>query len=268
MMSSPNSEAQSIKIHSEQSDQYKWRTPYIPDLLDSLCRELFIGKRNLVLDLGCGTGELAKHISRYAGKVIAIDGSRSMIGEARDTDNIEFQVVDLNASDPNLNGRADHFFFGRSIHWFSPETLQRLSERYLNENGKIVVCSTQWSPIGPWGKIYLDTKREYVPSSRKPSGLDFKGEGNLGAANFISTKKMIARANVRIDSEYLANHTLSITYREELEQLRKTFDKFKLDLKNALAPYEERREIVINIVSWALIYERKKQECPSIEELQ
>lgn len=53
------------------------------------------GKR--VLDLGCGTGVLARRLARLGGRVVAVDGSRAFLERAQrraDGEHIEWAVVD------------------------------------------------------------------------------------------------------------------------------------------------------------------------------
>jgi ubiquinone/menaquinone biosynthesis C-methylase UbiE len=154
---------QSIQLHSEQSNYYKWRTPYVPKLFHEVCAELNIGKNACLMDLGCGTGEIATHLSKLVSKVYAIDGSKEMIALAKPLANVEYQVVDLNNSNPINTETVQHMFFGRCIHWFPEATLRRLSEACMDAGGKIVVCSTQWSPVGTWGVDYFRIKQKFSP---------------------------------------------------------------------------------------------------------
>ena len=71
-------------------------------------------------------------------------------------------MVDINSRNPSISNKVDHLFFGRSIHWFPPDSLKRLSSELLIDGGKIVVCSTQWAPIGDWGRVYFGVKERFI----------------------------------------------------------------------------------------------------------
>lgn len=98
----------------------------------------------LVLDIGCGTGEIAIPMSRYAEEVIAMDPSGEMLeegktkaSEAKRT-NIEWRI----GSDADLGGISESFqlaTMGRSFHWMNQErTLENLLQ-LVNPDGGIAL---------------------------------------------------------------------------------------------------------------------------------
>jgi SAM-dependent methyltransferase len=248
---------QSIQLHSEQSNYYKWRTPYVPKLFQDVCAELNISKNARLMDLGCGTGEVATHLSKFASKVYAIDGSKEMIAQAKPIDNVEYQVVDLNNSDPVNIETVQHMFFGRCIHWFPESTLRRLSEACMHPNGKIVVCSTQWSPVGDWGEDYLRIKQKFSPFKQSlDRKLDHSGQSNLGDAGFRPLKKYTAPANLHVNAKFMVNHAMSTSYGENLIHLKNKFSEFEQEVTQHLLKFEQENKIVMGVKSWAIIYGR------------
>lgn len=247
----------SIQLHSEQSNYYKWRTPYVPKLFQDVCAELNVSKNAYLMDLGCGTGEVATHLSKLASKVYAIDGSREMIALASSLDNVEYQVVDLNASNPVNTKIVQHMFFGRCIHWFPGATLRRLSEECMESNGKIVVCSTQWSPVGSWGADYLRIKQKFSPFKQSlDRKLDHSGQSNLGEAGFRPLKKYVVPASLHVNAKFMVNHSMSTSYGDNLIHLKNNFSEFEQELTQHLFKFEQENEIVMGVKSWAIIYGR------------
>ncbi len=61
----------------------KYRPKYPQKLLDKIINTFEPSKDDVVLDLGCGTGELAIPLSQYFGKVIAWDPDPEMLGSAK-----------------------------------------------------------------------------------------------------------------------------------------------------------------------------------------
>lgn len=61
---------------------YRLRPSYPPQIFDELLR-LLRGQPGWVLDLGCGTGLLARTLMRSVGRIDAVDSSAAMIEEAR-----------------------------------------------------------------------------------------------------------------------------------------------------------------------------------------
>lgn len=254
----PITGASSITIHSDQADYYQYRTPYIADLFDAICKELGITNNSTVMDLGCGRGEVASFLSTYASKVYAIDGSSEMIDLSVKKDGIEYQVVDLNLDTPIISKKVDHLFFGRSIHWFPSESLARLSSHLLTEDGCIVVCSTQWCPIGDWGKSYYETRQKFISPNRKRR-YDFTGGSSLNTAGFFRTKELAFDRVFNVDSDFMIGHAFSTAYRENLTKLKSRATEFASEMKRSLEFYEKKREIALRVTSWAYIYERGSQ---------
>jgi ubiquinone/menaquinone biosynthesis C-methylase UbiE len=252
------SNPKSIEMHSQQSNYYKYRTPYLPKLFEKICEDLSITKESTLMDLGCGTGEVSSILSNYAGQVHGIDGSSEIIELAQKKDNITYQVVDLNSANPVLNKPVNHIFFGRSIHWFPAETLKRLTtEDLFKDNGKIVVCSTQWRPIGEWGQKYFAIKQQFVsPKSSTGQKHDFTGKPNLTEAGFKPVQTYTAQAKLRYTSKFIVGHTLATTYGESLVQLEKNLPQFEHKIITELQAYDEKHEIIWEVTSWAIVYKK------------
>jgi SAM-dependent methyltransferase len=252
----------SIKIHSDQANYYKYRTPYISDLFKDVCKELGVTKESVLMDLGCGRGEVANILSDYADKVYAIDGSKEMIDLAIRKDNIEYQVVDLNYSNPVVENKVNHIFFGRSIHWFPSESLDRFSSNLLVEDGSIVVCSTQWSPVGDWGEIYFEKKRKFISQNQKlisPSQHrkhDFTGRSNLNDAGFFPVKTIMLDRVFKVNIDFMIGHTFATAYRENLKKIKSLSIKFEDEMKNSLKIFEENLDMSIKVTTWAIIYDK------------
>lgn len=254
-MQQVKADPQSIKIHSDQADYYKYRTPYISDLFKDVCNELGVTKNSILMDLGCGRGEVANILSNYAHKVHAIDGSKEMIDLAIKQDSIEYQVVDLNSSNPVIENKVNHIFFGRSIHWFSSESLDRLSSNLLADDGSIVVCSTQWSPVGDWGSVYFETKQKFVTPTQNRKH-DFTGRSNLNGAGFSPVKKFAVDQFFKANVEFMIGHTFATTYRDNLAKLKNLSVEFENEMRTSLKTFEENREIAMKVTTWAYIYKK------------
>lgn len=77
-----------------------------------------------VLDAGCGSGRVTEHLLERLGphgRVVALDGSPSMIDAARERlarfgDRVEFVVADLGAPLP-IDGRVDAVLSTATFHW-------------------------------------------------------------------------------------------------------------------------------------------------------
>ena len=100
---------------------YRQRPPYAEDTFTVL-EGLLVGPR-IVLDLGSGSGPLAREITRFAQRVDAVDPSAAMIAEGqwltggRDP---RLRWINGTAEDAPLDPPYGLATAGTSVHWFDP----------------------------------------------------------------------------------------------------------------------------------------------------
>src|SRR5258707_4644091 len=91
-----------------------------------------------ILDLGCGTGHLAKSIADAGARVVGMDSSASMVEAAQTAyPDIEFLVADArNFSFPT---RFDAVFSNATLHWVpEAESVVQCIARALKPGGRFV----------------------------------------------------------------------------------------------------------------------------------
>jgi trans-aconitate methyltransferase len=91
-----------------------------------------------ILDLGCGTGHLARDIAASGARVVGIDASAEMIEQARKAyPGIEFRVADARTF--SFPYRFDAIFSNAALHWIpeAERVLERISAA-LRPGGRFV----------------------------------------------------------------------------------------------------------------------------------
>lgn len=93
----------------------------------------------IILDLGCGTGDLTKEISLSGARVIGVDNSADMIAKAK-IKYPELEFYQMDARDLKLDILFDAIFSNAVLHWI-PEKEIVIKKMYslLNDNGRIVL---------------------------------------------------------------------------------------------------------------------------------
>ncbi len=120
------------------------RPAYAKGLISRIVKELRLGAKDSVMDLGCGPGQLAMLFAPFAGSVLAVDPSAEMLAVARQAaagvDNVHFRSGSSFDISPEL-GTFRLATIGRAFHWMDrPDTLQRL-DAMVEIDGAVVLFS-------------------------------------------------------------------------------------------------------------------------------
>ena len=91
-----------------------------------------------ILDLGCGTGQLAAQISQSGAEVVGIDNSESMISKAKQNyPHIDFRVGD--ATNFRCERPFDAVFSNAVLHWIKEsESVVACISKALKSNGRFI----------------------------------------------------------------------------------------------------------------------------------
>lgn len=99
-----------------------------------------------VLDVGCGTGELAFLIAKKGATVKGIDYSERGINVAKKKyvhSNLSYELVDVSKK---ISGRYDVIVsIGTLEHMDKPYLMLKKFKNHLNSNGKIIITSPNWT---------------------------------------------------------------------------------------------------------------------------
>lgn len=147
----------------------RFRTPYPPELIAAVARQLGLRYADRQLDLGCGPGPLALAFARLGLDVTAMDPEPSMIAAVQDgaaAAGVVIRTVEGSSYDlPGTLGRFRLVTMGRSFHWMDrPATLEAL-DGMVEPDGAVVLM----------GDCSLSVTPDYRPL------LDELGERHAGA---------------------------------------------------------------------------------------
>lgn len=93
---------------------------------------------DLILDVGCGTGQSSLAFAPYAKKVLAIDASEAMLKLAHQRENIEYKKGKAEEID-DFNISADMIIAAQSFHWFQKRIFYSKARQILKPNGHLVI---------------------------------------------------------------------------------------------------------------------------------
>jgi SAM-dependent methyltransferase len=119
-------------------ERYRERPPYQQNVIDILMAKLTQGAR--VLDLGCGTGEIAIPLSERGVIVDAVDPSSAMIEKAK-TFGAEANWHCCYAEDFSYEHTYDLIVTANSLHWMDWTQVFPLFKKSLTENGSLAIIT-------------------------------------------------------------------------------------------------------------------------------
>lgn len=184
-------------IFAGTADYYARYRPVYPDRMLTDLVDLSVGPhgRRLV-DLGCGTGEVALPLSASFDRVTAIDIDPDMaaIAERKATErqirNVAWTVGAAESLDLPA-GSADLVVAGSSFHWMDRELLAGRVRTWLADTGVFGLLgggSDVWDERAPWHAVAVRTIREYVGERRRAGNQPFVAAGRhdyLELAGFV-----------------------------------------------------------------------------------
>jgi ubiquinone/menaquinone biosynthesis C-methylase UbiE len=173
------------------AETYELRPPY-PEETYRILLSLLGKSRERVLDVGCGTGKIARTLVEHVDSVDAVDFSQEMIRVGKSLPN---------GNHPNLrwiNGRVEDVRLyppyrmvtaGASIHWMDWDMVFPRFEEVLTPDGYLVIINGD-RPIGaPWHDAELSLIRKYS-TNKHYKQIDLVQElANRGHIHLIGDKR-------------------------------------------------------------------------------
>jgi SAM-dependent methyltransferase len=146
-----------------------------------------------LLDLGTGTGTLARGFARQGCKVTALDPSADLIEEARKLDDDAGVHIDYITAPAEQTGLPDAAFdvvsAGQCWHWFDRPRAAAECSRLLRPGGVMLIAHFDWLPL-PGSVVEASERliRRYNPAwqGHDGSGIHWKWFADLSEAGFLA----------------------------------------------------------------------------------
>lgn len=143
---------------TDAAENYRFRAPYPSETFDVLVSLIGDGPR-AVLDVGCGTGNIARFLAPHVERVDAVDISEEMIAAGRalpggDAPNIDWQRA--RAEEAILRPPYGLVVGGESLHWIDSATALPRFASALATGGKLAVARVVEPGNKPWDAAVKD----------------------------------------------------------------------------------------------------------------
>lgn len=162
---------------SQSSTDYARHRRGFPDaFFERLAARGLIGPGRHALDLGTGTGSLARGLAQRGAEVVALDVAEGQLGEARRLSQLEgvadhIRFVAARAEATGLApGTFDLVIAGQCWHWFDRPLAAKETRRLLAPGGHVVIAHFDFLPRTPVVARTFDLVRAHLRSDARPEG--------------------------------------------------------------------------------------------------
>lgn len=133
------------------SDYARYRAGFPDCFYDRLFNDGWVVGGDRVLDVGTGTGTVARALTKRGCKVVGLDPSSAMMDQAKVIDageNSEIQYVRATAEQTGLRSQTfDAITAGTCWHWFDGKRAALEARRLLRPGARLVIASLDWLPL-------------------------------------------------------------------------------------------------------------------------
>jgi SAM-dependent methyltransferase len=176
-----------LGFHGEMVDFYhRYRRGYPPAAIDALMRAFELTEDDIVVDLGCGTGQLTLPVAGRVRAVVGVDPEPDMLLRARQAAaergvvNVSWMVgadTDMPALGRLLGDQAvGAVTIGQALHWMQHEELFRNLIPLPRRGGGVAVVTNGtplWQQDTPWSRALRGWLEQWLGTKASaPCGTD------------------------------------------------------------------------------------------------
>lgn len=221
---------------------YRHRPPYAAGMYQCLIENASAAES--LLDLGCGTGKIARPMAKVFKRVVAVDPSASMIEMGRSLENgraTNIEWIEAKAEAAPLSGLFDVVTFASSIHWMAPEPLFQMLRQHVTANHLIAIISGDEPFEPPWQADWQQFLEKWVPEvSGRPLGSDEWQAARDRHLPFVDVIRSLSFLSdpfqQSVESFILCQHSRN-TF--ALQNLKARTGDFRGELRALLMPYAD-----------------------------
>jgi SAM-dependent methyltransferase len=196
---------------------HRFRVPYPDTLISDLSERAAVTGSGTLLDIACGTGQLAFALHARFARTWAVDQEPGMIEVVREK--AADDILALVASAEGLAAPAASFDLivaGNAFHRFRRAVAARNFFSWLRPGGyaALVWSDSPWAGDAPWQRALRETMARWAPAGRVPSDYEQDRAAHpdgeiLAAAGFSSAGRREFSSELPWTAEAIAGFVLS-----------------------------------------------------------
>ncbi|MDQ6659736.1 MAG: class I SAM-dependent methyltransferase [Chloroflexota bacterium] len=228
-------------------DAYHHRPPYPAETFDILS-SLITDEPRTVLDVGCGTGDIARNLVQFVDRVDAVDFSEAMLAKGKTLpggNSLQLRWIYGSVEDVQLFPPYALITAGESVHWMAWDKVFPRFQEMLTPHGYIAIIERNMVTNSWDAELRIiqrySTNRVFRPYNlieelEKRSLFQIYGEKRTAPIPFVQS----------IDQYIEATHSRNGFSRERMTAAQATA--FDNEMRNVLAPFAKDEKIALQIV--------------------
>ncbi|MFH0792183.1 MAG: class I SAM-dependent methyltransferase [bacterium] len=225
----------------------KYRPPYPQQVFRRLVERFHLDGIGNLVDLGCGTGELAIPLHQYFERVYAVDNDADMLNEGRKKDKelgaTNIQWFEERAEDIVGNlGTFRLVVIGNAFHWMDRRLVLTKACNNLCSGGGIAIINGRsiWNGPEQWQALVVSIIKKWLGEERRTREGIYKPPQecfeDLLADFFPRVEKEILSYRYLWDINTLLGYLYSTSFCSR-KLLGSSVENFEQDLRNTLISY-------------------------------
>jgi SAM-dependent methyltransferase len=142
---------QGVNFGKTAADYGRYRAGFPDRFFDHLFFAKYVEQGEQVLDLGTGTGTIARGLALRGCRVVGLDIAEQLPGEARRQDRASGVQVEYKVASAEKTGQEsgcyDLVIAGQCWHWFDSAAAAIEASRILKPGGRLAIAYLDWLPL-------------------------------------------------------------------------------------------------------------------------
>ena len=161
----------------------KYRPGIPSEVINVIVKHFNIKPNDRILDIGCGTGQVALAMERKCKEMVCMDSDPEMLRQAkRDTKNSKIKLVWVNRDAKDLRdikkemGTFKIAMICRAFHWMNQQQVLRDLDSLIDKDGGIAVFGdwSIWTGPEVWQRAVKEVVQKYLGRERRAGNKTFK----------------------------------------------------------------------------------------------
>lgn len=234
--------------HQSVVDRYHLRSTYPLETFE-LLNSLLVDEPRAVLDVGCGTGNIARPLADYVARVDAVDRSLPMLERARNLpggDSTKIRWLHGRAEDVETQPPYGLITAGQSLHWMDWGVILPRFARLQTPHGMLAIVHIE-EHLDPWHEGYTQIEQRF---STNPTYVPFDLIGELEKYQLFQKLGEVKTAPVTVQQtleDYVAaQHARSALALEAMAAEQAA--QFDAEMQALLRPYAQDGLLTLTVV--------------------